>query len=108
MSAEPAAPVLAAGQIVLADWPGEVLLEEASKRRPAVVVADDGLFAPAYPNAIPVPLTEDSTVAIPGLSVAIAPTQENGCAKPCWAVPHLVTATSKAQLHPAPLCVTAD
>ncbi len=73
---------LRAGQIVLADWRGDALPKEPNKRRPAVVVEDDGLFAPSYPNAILVPLTEDPALAIPDLSVAIPPTAENGCSKP--------------------------
>jgi hypothetical protein len=81
---EDAAPlVLYAGQIVLADWRGNALPKEPNQRRPAVVVEDDGLFAPSYPNAILVPLTEDSALAIPDLSVVIAPTVENGSAGPC-------------------------
>jgi mRNA interferase MazF len=72
------------------------------------VVEDDGLFAPGYPNTILVPLTEDVALAIPDLSVAIAPTAENGCAKPCWAVSHLVATTSKARLRATPSRITAE
>lgn len=67
MPAETAPLVLHAGQIVLADWRGDALPKEPNKRRPAVVVEDDGLFAPAYPNVILVPLTEDAALAIPDL-----------------------------------------
>ena len=88
-----------AGQIVLADWRGDALPKEPNKRRPAVVVEDDGLFAPAYPNAILVPLTDDASLVIPDLAVLIAPTPENGCSKPCWAVSHLVATTSKLRLQ---------
>ncbi len=91
--------VLRAGQIVLADWRGDALPKEPNKRRPAVVVEDDGLFSPAYPNVILVPLTEDAALAIPDLAVAIEPTPENGCSKPCWAVSHLVATTSKQRLQ---------
>lgn len=108
MPAENAPLVLRAGQIVLADWRGDSMPKEPNKRRPAVVVEGDGLFAPAYPNAILVPLTEDEALAIPDLSVAIAPTAENGCSKPCWAVSHLVATTSKARLRETPSRVTAD
>lgn len=103
MAAETAPLILRAGQIVLADWRGDALPKEPNKRRPAVVVEDDRLFAPAYPNAILVPLTEDAALAIPDLSVPILPTAENGCSKPCWAVSHLVATTSKARL-----CTTAS
>ncbi len=108
MPAETDPLVLRAGQIVLADWRGDALPKEPNKRRPAVVVEDDGLFAPSYPNAILVPLTEDAGLAIPDLSVAIAPTAENGCGKLCWAVSHLVTTTSKARLRSTPSCVTPE
>lgn len=97
--AEAASLVLHAGQIVLADWRGDALPKEPNKRRPAVVVEDDGLFSPAYPNAILVPLTNDEALAIPDLAVAIEPTAENGCSKPCWAVSHLVATTSKMRLQ---------
>jgi uncharacterized protein YifN (PemK superfamily) len=106
MPADAAPLVLRAGQIVLADWRGDALPKEPNKLRPAVVVEDDGLFAPGYPNAILVPLTEDSTLAIADLSVAIAPTAANGCAKPCWAVSHLVATTSKARLRGTPSSIT--
>jgi mRNA interferase MazF len=106
MPAEPAALALAAGQIVLADWRGDALPKEPNKRRPAVVVEDDGLFAPSYPNAILVPLTEDAALAIPDLSVAITPSAENGCRKQCWAVSHLVATTSKARLTATPSRIT--
>ncbi len=84
-----------AGSIVLADWRGDALPKQPNKRRPAVVVEDDGLFAPGCPNVILVPTTEDAARAIPDLAVPIAPTPENGCAKRCWAVSHLVATASK-------------
>ncbi len=87
---------LRAGQIVLADW-RDGLPKGPNKPRPAVVVEDETLF-PTYPTAILVPLTEDAEFAPSGLAVPIAPTSDNGCAKPCFALPHHVTATSKA--HP--------
>jgi mRNA-degrading endonuclease toxin of MazEF toxin-antitoxin module len=99
MPADPNPLVLRAGDIVLADWRGDALPKEPNKLRPAVVVEDDELFAPSYPNAILVPLTDDRALAIPDLSVAIAPTAENGCPKPCWAVSHLVATTSKKRLR---------
>jgi mRNA interferase MazF len=108
MSAERSALVLHAGQIVLADWRGDALPKEPNKLRPAVVVEDDGLFAPNYPNAILVPLTEDGTLAISELSVPIEPTVENGCSKPCWAASHMVAATSKARLRATSSHVTPE
>ena len=99
---------LRAGQIVLADWRGDALQKEPNKRRPAIVVEDDGLFAPSYPNAILVPLTDDDALVIPDLAVSITPSPENGCSKPCWAVSHLVATTSKARLTATHSWITAD
>ena len=93
---------------MLADWRGDALPKEPNKLRPAVVVEDDGLFAPGYPNAILVPLTDDTALVIADLSVAIAPTPENGCSKPCWAASHLVATTSKHRLTATPARVTAE
>jgi len=95
-----------AGQIVLADWRGDALPKEPNKLRPAVVVEDDGLFAPGYPNTILVPLSDDQALIIPDLAVAISPAAENGCSKPCWAVSHLVATTSKVLLRATPSCIT--
>ena len=100
--------VLRAGEIVLADWRGDALLKEPNKRRPAVVVEDDGLFAPGYPNAILVPLTEDAALVIPDLAVHIAPDRDNGCPTPCWAVSHLVATTAKTRLTATGLRVKTD
>jgi mRNA interferase MazF len=106
MPANPNPMPLRSAQIVLADWRGDALPKEPNTLRPAVVVEDDGLFAPNYPNAILVPLTEDATLAIADLSVPIEPAAENGCSKPCVAVSHLVASTSKAGLRATPLQVT--
>ncbi len=48
MPTENAPLVLHAGQIVVADWRGDAMSKEPNKLRPAVVVEEDGLFAPAY------------------------------------------------------------
>jgi hypothetical protein len=108
MSANDVPLALRAGQIVVADWRGDAQPKEPNKLRPAVVVEEDGLFAPSYPNAILVPLTEDTALIIPDLSVSIAPTPENGCAKRCWAVSHLVATTSKARLRATASHITAE
>jgi mRNA interferase MazF len=96
---------LAAGQIVLVDW-RDALPKEPNKRRPAVVVEDSELFDPTYPNVILVPLADDPALAIADLSVAIAPTQENGCTKPCRALAHHVTTTSKQRIEPTASHIT--
>lgn len=106
MPAETGHPTVLAGQIVLADWRGDALPREANKLRPAVVVEDDNLFSPTYPNVLLVPLTDDAGLVIVALSVAIAPDDMNGCTKPCWAASHLVTATSKHRVRPTTSKVT--
>ena len=93
-----------AGQIVLVDW-RDALPKEPSKRRPAVVVEDSGLFDDTYPNLILVPLTEDPKLAIADLSVRIEPTAKNGCTKPSYALAHHVTTTSKQRITPTSSCI---
>jgi mRNA-degrading endonuclease toxin of MazEF toxin-antitoxin module len=95
------------GQIVVADW-RDALPKEPNKLRPAVVVEDEALFDPAYPNVILVPLTEDQRVAIPDLSVAIDPTPQNGCSKRCYALSHCVATTSAKRVKPTQSQITAD
>jgi mRNA-degrading endonuclease toxin of MazEF toxin-antitoxin module len=87
------------GQIVIADW-RDALPKEPNKLRPAIVVEDETLFDPVYPNVILVPLTEDQRLAIPDLSVAIDPTPQNGCTKRCYALSHCVSTTSAARVRP--------
>lgn len=88
-----------AGQIVLVGQ-RDALPKEPSKKRPAVVVEDNDLFDPSYPNLVLVPLAEDPHLAIADLSVRILPTPENGCTKPCHALAHHVTTTSKRRVTP--------
>lgn len=95
------------GQIVIVDW-RNALPQEPNKLRPAVVVEDETLFDPAYPNVILVPLTEDQRLAIPDLSVAIDPTQQNGCTKRCHALSHCVATTSARRIRPTSSRITAD
>lgn len=83
---------------MIVDWRGDALPKEPNKRRPAIVVEDDGLFADAYPNVIVVPLTEDPGLALPDLSVRIEPTAENGCPNPCFALPQSIATVSLARV----------
>ena len=87
------------GQIVIADW-RDALPKEPNKLRPAVVVEDETLFDPGYPNVILVPLTEDQRLAIADLSVAIDPTPRNGCTKRCYALSHCVATASAKRVRP--------
>lgn len=90
---------ISAGSIVVVDWRGDALPREPNKLRPAIVVEDDGLFDPAYPNLILVPLADDERLALPDLSVRIEPTAENGCGKTSFALAHHVTTTSKHRMR---------
>ena len=98
---------LAAGAIVLVDWRGGARPKEPNKLRPAIVVEDDGLFSDDYPNIIVVPLTEDTELAMPSLSVTIDPSAENGCTKRCHALAPSVTAVSLERVRPTGSRVTA-
>ena len=97
-----------AGRIVVVDWRGDALPKEPNKLRPAVVVSDDGLFVPEYPNVIVVPLTDDERLVIKTLSLSIQPSSENGCTNPCWAVAHLVTTASRQRLRATSSAVTEE
>jgi mRNA interferase MazF len=97
-----------AGDIVIADWRGDALPKEPNKRRPAVVIEDEGLFGASYPNVILVPLTEDAGLAIPGLAEPIDPTAENGCTKRCFALAPFVACTSAARVRATLSRITAE
>lgn len=88
-----------AGQIVLVDW-RDALPREPNKRRPAIVVEDDELFDPAYPNLILVPLSRDRDMAPPDLALVIEPTLENGCTDRCYALSCYVATTSVKRVQP--------
>ena len=83
-----------AGDIVIVDWRGGASPKEPNRLRPAIVVEDDELFDPGYPNVLVVPLTSDPLLAIPGLAVTIEPTRENGCERRCFALAPSVTSVS--------------
>ncbi|MFL5257267.1 MAG: type II toxin-antitoxin system PemK/MazF family toxin [Rhodopila sp.] len=97
-----------AGDIVIADWRGDALPKEPNKLRPAVVIEDDALFGPDYPNVILVPLTEDAGLAIPGLMEPIEPSPENGCTKRCYALAPFVASTSAQRLRATRSRITAE
>jgi len=98
----------AAGDIVIADWRGDALPKEPNKRRPAVVIEDDALFGPGFPNMILVPLSEDAGLVIPGLAEPIDPSAENGCTKRCFALAPFVACTSKARIQATASRITAE
>lgn len=99
--------VFQAGQIVLVDW-RDALPKEPNKKRPAIVVEDSDLFDSAYPNVILVPIADDPHSAIADLSLSIRPTPENGCSKPCHALAHHVTTTSKRRITPTASRITGE
>lgn len=96
-----------AGDIVIADWRGDALPKEPNKFRLAVVIEDETLFGPDYPNVILVPLTEDAGLAIPGLMEPIEPSPENGCTKRCYALAPFVASTSARRLRAMGFRITA-
>ena len=96
------------GAIVVVDWRSGGLPREPNKRRPAVVVEESALFDPDYPNVIVVPLTSDARLAIPGLSTAIEPTPENGCAQRCFALAPSVTSVSVQRVQATASFISAE
>jgi mRNA interferase MazF len=97
-----------AGDIVIVDWRDGALPKEPNRLRPAIVVEDDELFDPEYPNVIVVPPTSDRHLAIPGLSVTIDPTPENGCRQRCFALAPSVTSVSIKRVSSTGSCVRQD
>jgi mRNA interferase MazF len=96
-----------AGQIVGADW-RDTLPKEPSELRPAFVVEDEGLFDPAYPSLILVPLTEDARLAIADLLLVIEPSPGNGCAERCRVLSPCVATTSAKRLRATRSTITPD
>lgn len=97
---------IGAGQIVLVDW-RDALPKEPNQRRPAIVVENRGLFDDTYPTLILVSVAEEAHLASADLAVAIAPTADHGCTKPCYVLAHHVTTTSKQRITPTPSHITA-
>jgi mRNA interferase MazF len=88
-----------AGDMVIVDWRGGAPPKEPKRLRPAVVVEDDALFGPDYPNVLVVPLTGDARLANPDLAVTIDPTPENGCQEQCFALAASVTSVSAKRVR---------
>jgi mRNA interferase MazF len=93
-----------AGDIVIVDWRGGAP-KEPNSLRPAIVVEDETLFAPEYPNVLVVPLTSDAGIAMPSLSVTIDPTPENGCEQRCFALAPFVTTVSTRRVRVTASCI---
>ena len=96
---------LKAGQIVAVDWRKEPAdpaqnpqPPEPNKLRPAVVVQDTELFDPAYPTVLVVPMTGDSALAIPDLTVVLQPCRTNGCKKLSYLLPQHLTCVAKTRI----------
>ena len=96
---------LKAGQIVTVDWrkdPDDPAQDpqppEPNKLRPAVVVQDTDLFDPAYPTVLVVPMTGDSALAIPDLTVVLQPCRTNGCKKLSYLLPQHLTCVAKTRI----------
>ena len=99
---------LKCGQIVTVDWrkdPDDPALDpqppEPNKLRPAVVVQDTELFDPSYPTVLVVPMTGDSALAIPDLTVVLHPSPSNGCKKVSYLLPQSLTCVAKTRITSA-------
>ncbi len=87
------------GQIVIVDWRDALPASgEPNKARPGIVVGSPRFFGSGLPFEIVVPLTGEQALAIAGASVTIAPSPENGCAKPCYALAWNVQSVPHARL----------
>jgi mRNA interferase MazF len=87
---------------------GDALPKEPNKLRPAVVIQDEALVGPTYPNVILVPQTEDAHLGIHRLVEQIEPTTENGRSNRCFALAPFVVSTWTARIRATQTRITAD
>lgn len=97
------------GEIVVVDW-RDALPEsgEPNKQRPAVVVGRSDLFHEEFEYLLVVPLTADSPLRIAGATVEIAPTKENLCSKPSFALAWNVQTVPKRRVRSTRARVTDE
>ena len=62
------------------------------------MVQDTDLFDPAYPAVLVVPMTGDSALAIPDLTVVLQPCRTNGCKKLSYLLPQHLTCVAKTRI----------
>lgn len=95
------------GSIVVVDWRDSLLESgEPNKRRPAIVVGRADLFHSEFGYLLVVPLTGDAPLCITGASVEIAPTKENFCSKPSYALAWNVQTVPKQRVRATKARVT--
>lgn len=95
------------GSIVVVDW-RDALPEsgEPNKRRPGIVVGRGDFFDDALGHVMVVPLTSAATLHITGATVNIAPTKENFCSKPSYALAWNVQIVPKSRVRETAARVT--
>ena len=96
------------GQIVAVDWRDALPGSGEPKQQPGVIVGSPRFFGSGLPFELVVPLTGEAALAIAGASMLIAPTRENGCTKPSYALAWNVQSVPHARLTETPSCVTGD
>jgi len=65
------------------------------------VVQDTDLFDTAYPTVLVVPMSGDSALAIPDLTVVLQPSPTNGCKKVSYLLPQNLTCVAKTRITAA-------
>lgn len=97
------------GRIVLVDWrdalPGSI---EPGKVRPGILVGSSSVFGPASLTSIVVPLTGTAALAVPWVSLEIAPTAENYCTKTSYALAWNVQSVLCSRLREAKGSITHE
>jgi mRNA-degrading endonuclease toxin of MazEF toxin-antitoxin module len=98
-----------AGQIVIVDWRDAIAGSwEANKKRPGIVVSSADFSAHDHRFEIVVPLSGRVNAAIPYATTLIAPTPQNGCTKPCFALAWNVQSVSHVRLTETSSMITDD
>ena len=97
------------GSIVVVDWRDAMPDSgEPSKQRPAVVIGRGDLFHADFSHLLVVPLTSDSALRVADAAVVISPTEENYCAKECYALSWSVQTVPKLRVHATEARVTSE
>ena len=99
---------MTAGHIVVVDWREAVHAGEPNKRRPAIVVGAPPYFPEELPFEIVVPITGEAELFVPGVSITIEPTPENGCTKRSFALSWNVQCVPHARITATASRVTDD
>jgi len=75
------------GAIVKVNWrDAKRNTTDPNRVRPAVVIGMSGIYVDALATLLVVPMTTDEEMLVPGVTLALPPTPDNGCTKTSYAL----------------------